>query len=125
MSAIHFRCASCGVLLTPPLQPLDDAARLVEEDGEDHVPDGFFTIADGHYYTDGVGDYLINLRDVVNTAQHPNPSRLNGCCGLDGLSGRNTICLHGHEIGTERSDCWLAHSLALDPAAVVMEDVEE
>lgn len=119
MPSIRFHCATCGLDLTPPLQLLDDPALLIDEEEEDYLPDGFFTIADGEQYPATAGDYLINLKDAINTMPHPNPSRLNGCCGLDGLSGKNVVCLHGHEVGTERSDCWLAHSLALDPAAVV------
>lgn len=124
-STIRFRCARCGLLLTPPLQPLPDPALLVPEDGEDYLPDGYYVVNDGRYYAVDVGAYLVNRKDVFNTEPHPNPSRLNGCCGLDGLSGPNTVCRHGHEVGTERSDCWHAHSLALIPAAVVLEPVEE
>jgi len=51
---------------------------------------------------------VLNLKDTINTKHHSDQSRLNGCCGLDGL-GMNTLCANGHEIGTERSDCWMPH----------------
>jgi hypothetical protein len=28
------------------------------------------------------------------------------------------LCSNGHEIGTERSDCWMAHGAVLLPAVV-------
>jgi hypothetical protein len=49
---------------------------------------------------------LVNLNDLVGTEHHQDRHRLNGCCGLDGCDGPNLVCPKGHEIGTERSDCW-------------------
>src|SRR5262249_40013798 len=48
---------------------------------------------------------------------HPDPRRRNGCCGMDGCDGMNLVCPEGHEVATERSDCWMAHAAWLDPAA--------
>jgi hypothetical protein len=119
---VVFRCSACELALTKPLARLDDLSRLSEKDGEDHVPQGFYLVApdpgeDGGYYSEAAGQFLINLRDLRNTRRHPDGRRLNGCCGLDGCDGKNLVCVNGHEVGTERSDCWLAHSAALDPSA--------
>ncbi len=35
--------------------------------------------------------------------------------GNDGLDGNNSVCINNHEIGTEMSDCWQHHLVALDP----------
>jgi hypothetical protein len=120
---VLFQCRICGLPLTQPLTRLDDPSRLCEEDEKAHVPRGFYWVApdpadDGGYYTEAAGDLLVNLEDVTNTRHHPDRRRLTGCCGLDGCNGRNTVCERRHVVGTERSDCWHAHSLALDPAAV-------
>lgn len=64
---------------------------------------------------------MINLEDAVNTRHHPDTRRLNGCCGLDGRDGLNTVCANGHEVGTEKSDCWMPHVLLLDPGKTVVE----
>ena len=115
--------------MTAPLTLLDDPQLLREVDGEDHVPVGFFWPAPppgqtGGYYTEAAGDFLVNLKDAINVRNHPDSKRLNGCCGLDGCDGRNTVCSNGHEVGTERSDCWMAHSLALDPNRVELRTVD-
>jgi hypothetical protein len=34
-------------------------------------------------------------------------------CGLDGMDGPNLVCVNGHEIGTEKSDCWMPHAAVL------------
>ena len=55
-------------------------------------------------YPGSDGHYVFNLDDVLNT-EH-DLQRAGGCCGQDGLNGINTLCLNGHEIGIEHSDCW-------------------
>jgi hypothetical protein len=60
---------------------------------------------------------IVNIADLVSIRRHPDFRRLNGCCGLDGCDGPNLVCTNGHEIGTEKSDCWTPH------AAVLLENV--
>ena len=122
MKTASFRCAACGLLLTQPLQLLTDTTLLSEEDGTDYVPNGFYMAeTDEGYYTTGAGNYVVNLKSLQNTKPHPNGSRRNGCCGMDGLDGLNVVCQNGHEVGTEKSDCWMVHSLIFEPTAVVLE----
>jgi hypothetical protein len=83
------------------------------EAGEDLLPVGRYAIAKGEFDSERVGDTLLNLRDVHNVKRHPDVGRLNGCCGLDGLDGMNLVCVNGHEVATERSDCWLPHHTVL------------
>ncbi len=91
---------------------------LCDEDGKDHIPPGFFKISDGGFFTGTSGEYLVNLRDLTNTRHHPDSRRLNGCCGLDGVDGKNLVCNNGHEVGVERSDCWMPHTAHFAPESV-------
>ena len=113
-----FRCSKCGSVLTRAIEPLLDRKLLVEEDGSEHVPVGFYAVSDGEFFTGSEGVCLVNLSDAIGTKHHLKLGRLNGCCGLDGCDGPNTLCDNGHEIGTEKSDCWMPHALLLDPGAV-------
>lgn len=60
----------------------------------------------------------MNLNDLINSKYHSDSSRLNGCCGNDGLDGINRVCKNNHEIGTEKSDCWMPHFISLDPKLI-------
>ena len=64
-------------------------------------------------YSSTPGRVLVNLRDLIGTKRHADSRRLNGCCGLDGLDGANLVCVNGHEVGTEKSDCWMAQAAVL------------
>ena len=114
-----FACAICHAPITSPVEELRDQSVLSEEDGQPHLPTGFYYIAQSD---DGLwrpaGDYILNISDLKDTKRHHDKSRLNGCCGLDGCDGFNTLCPNEHEIGTERSDCWMAHFVVLAAAHV-------
>jgi hypothetical protein len=111
---MRFFCAVCGLAVTKELTLLEDIDWLCEQEGRDFVPSGTYTISDGGYYTGSEGKVVVNVRDLTNVRNHPDPSHLSGCCGLDGTDGLNKICTNGHEIGTEKSDCWLAHAAILE-----------
>ena len=125
--AVYFvlRCGSCGIGLTLPLRGLPDPSLISEEFGNDYIPRGYLLVSDGNYFTNSNGQFVVNLKDLVNTKHHSDFRRLNGCCGLDGCDGKNTLCINGHEVGTERSDCWLPHAILFDPAAVEKVAVEQ
>ncbi len=114
------RCAACKIALTTPLCRLAAPAALSRTDGEPIIPSGFYCLSPGDYYP--AGEWVANLGDLLNTAHHPDPRRHNGCCGRDGCDGINRVCANGHEVGTERSDCWWAHGIHFDPALVVISD---
>lgn len=116
--AIVLRCVVCGIALTRPVEPLDDASLLCPEDGRPYVPEGRLWLSDGDYYP--IGEWALNLADLVNTRHHPDGRRLNGCCGLDGCDGINRVCANGHEVGTERSDCWWAPGIHFAPGRVIV-----
>jgi len=102
-------------VLTRAVEPLPNGTALVEDDGIAHIAAGFYAVSDGQFFGGSEGAYLVNLSDTVGTKHHTDLGRLNGCCGLDGCDGPNTLCENGHEIGIERSDCWMPHVLVLDP----------
>ena len=111
---MRVKCKYCDVELTDDLKELQSSGQLKDVDGEDFINRGQFFISDGDYYTGTETQIIINMADLKNSKNHSDPSRLNGCCGLDGLHGLNKVCINGHEIGTEMSDCWMAHSVIFD-----------
>jgi hypothetical protein len=119
----EFRCAGCGLPVTRVVVPLCDEWLLNAADGSDYLPEGHFMISRGEYYTGTEGQILLNLKDLRNTKHHHDSRRLNGCCGLDGCDGINRVCTNEHEIGTERSDCWLPHAVHIDPSLVTQHDM--
>lgn len=121
MMAEIFRCARCKIPISCEVQPLSRPLATTSQDGQPHIPQGYFLVSDGSYYSGTEGAFLLNLEDAINTKHHHLRSRLNGCCGLDGCDGFNTLCMNGHEIGTEKSDCWMAHALVLDNQRVKRE----
>lgn len=114
---VVFSCAMCNVPLTKPLMLLEDLSQLSEKDGQPRIPAGFYYVDNGIDYVWAKDKYSVNLKDLINTLNHPDSSRLHGCCGLDG-GEINTICFNGHEIGTEHSDCWMPHCLVFESNAV-------
>jgi hypothetical protein len=114
------RCATCGVDLTRTVAPLVCPGALNITDGEPIIPVGCCQLSTGDYYP--AGEWIVNLSDLVNTALHPELRRRNGCCGLDGCDGMNRVCVNGHEVGTERSDCWWAHGIHFNPDCVIVTD---
>ena len=111
-------CKECGSTLTEPLIQLTDESKLSPEDKSPLLPKGRFFISSGICEPEQKGDYLVNLSDLKDTQLTQDPERLNGCCGLDGLDGFNLLCSNGHEVGTERSDCWLPHYAILSKEKV-------
>jgi hypothetical protein len=109
------KCSVCNVPLTGPLEQLQHASMLGNEDQKNRAPVGSFGIEHGHF--------VVHLQDAVNTKQHPDTSRSNGCCGLSGSDGLNTVCLNGHEVATERSDCCVAHSMTFDRNAAWLDRI--
>jgi hypothetical protein len=49
---------------------------------------------------------MLNRKDMINTHYHDDPRRMSGCCGPSGIDGVNMLCVNGHEVATESSDCW-------------------
>ncbi|MFI5300068.1 MAG: hypothetical protein ACHREM_18430 [Polyangiales bacterium] len=116
-------CRACDAELTDALTRLVDTSKLSEGDGSPHVPAGYFVESDGSYFTRSAGAILVNIAGAKNTSPHPDVRRSQGCCGPDGGFGPNIVCACGAEVGTEYSDCWMAHALCFHVAAVLLRDV--
>ncbi len=110
-------CRKCDIPVTVLIKELLDITALNEADGKDLIPKGYYILSNGDY-TNTAGKLIINSFDLINCKDHPNGGRLNGCCGLDGQDGPNKVCFNGHEIGTEFSDCWLAHAFVFETTSV-------
>jgi DNA-directed RNA polymerase subunit RPC12/RpoP len=118
-----FRCAHCGRHLTGeirqvPLPPTVASTATAEELAANFMPARmrFGT------YTDSteLGGFVLHPDDLLNSEQHADPGRLNGCCRLDGLDGPNRVCAHCEaEVATEYSDCWSEQMVVLLRAAVI------
>lgn len=110
-------CRQCNVELSKQVVELEDLTLLNEKDGEDYIPQGFYIIEKGEE-VDLRDTIIINLKDLLHSKYHHDRRRLNGCCGYDGVDGINRVCKNNHEIGTEKSDCWMPHFIALRPDLV-------
>lgn len=108
----------CKIPVSKDITFLSNRSLLCEQDGKDYIPEGFYIIDNEEFFTDYFENYILNLKDVINLKNHFDFGRLNGCCGLDGCDGLNKTCINGHEIGTERSDCWLPHHIHINPEKV-------
>jgi hypothetical protein len=100
-----FFCKDCGILLMGHLVILASSGSMDFTDGANLLPQGRYWVSDGKYAPEVAGDFLVNLKDLQNVQLLGG----SGCCGVDGLNGPNIVCLNGHEVGTERSDCWMPH----------------
>lgn len=120
-SKIIIKCAECGLPLSPVLQRLPEHTLLNFKEKENLLPQGFFT-----FYKNIEWEWrglfppkttpksvVINLSDLFNTQNHTDPERIRGCCGLSG-GLPNKMCLNHHEIGTEFSDCIMAHCIIFE-----------
>jgi hypothetical protein len=108
-------CKKCKMELTRELKELPGTGMLCFIDKKSCVPAGYFHTSKSEVYTNTDGQVLVNLTDIINVKSHKDISRLNGCCGLDGMDGLNKTCNNGHEVGTEYSDCWMPWAMAFDP----------
>jgi len=114
-------CKQCSIELADELVEVLGPGQVREIDDQDFINQGKFFVSDGEYYAGTESDIIINLKDLKNSKNHTDASRLNGCCGLDGMDGRNKTCINGHEIGTEKSDCWMAHAFIFDNDKILVD----
>lgn len=110
-----FRCRECNVTLTPGL--VEGLVASVA-DGEAHVRPGEFARLDDGFWTHHAGWFAVHLDDGHAMPRYALPGRMSGCCGPAGCDGNNRVCRNGHEVATEKSDCWMPHAILLDPARV-------
>jgi hypothetical protein len=106
-------CKECKLPLTKELKEYTGKS-FGQGDGQPFIQPGYYAVSCNISFSDIEKKIVINIEDLLNTINHTNPSRLNGCCGLDGGDGPNKICLNGHEVATEKSDCWMPHEILFE-----------
>ena len=122
MEKVIFRCLKCKVALSIPLVEDKELAQPRVE--PNFIAQGCYVVLKhGVFIPGATGHFAIHLDDARNTERHPDIERLYGCCGPEGIHGLNTICVSGHEIGTEKSDCYTDRGLAFDPDSVEIERI--
>lgn len=117
-------CVECKTPITKSVTFTTEPAPIVEdEDGWiDYPQQGFFTVGDPlgwqpQLYEGMTEYYAFNRADILNTTR--DSERMSGCCGSDGMRGINVLCMNGHEIGIEFSDCWqIYHYVQVPPDRV-------
>jgi len=109
-------CKICNIPISKEVEELGEIPKnhISENSKEDYIPVGkYFIVKDD---LDPIvlpkGNYVLNLKDVINTKYHPN--RIDGCCGIAGSEKPNVLCKNSHEIGTEYSDCWCSWYIHID-----------
>lgn len=115
MSKIQIYCKTCQICLTPVLNelPADFICSLEEE--TDYLPQGFYKLNQNSMDWKAAEDtIIINVKDLIHAKNHDDYRRCFGCCGLDGCDGANKMCINGHEIATECSDCWMPHAVLFE-----------
>ena len=112
-------CKTCGITLTRDLA-LYEGKCFNEADGQNYINPGFYTISDGEYFTASENCVIVNTADVFNLENHLDESKLHGCCGMAGTDGPNKICINGHEVATEKSDCWMAHAIIFETDKTIL-----
>ena len=114
---MHLSCKNCFTPLTTDLQSVPLASQN-EAMGEDLLPPGQLVQKDGSSGPSEAGHFLTNTADAVHVKLTSDSRRLNGCCGLDGCDGLNLQCESCDAyVATKRTDCWMPHYIAFDPAA--------
>lgn len=111
-------CRSCGAALVPGVER--DAGVRFERThaGATHVQRGAYAVIERSLLGALTGELVVHPEDAVGTVRVADATRLVGCCGPDGNWGRNRSCRCGAEVGTERTACWQAQGIFLDPRAV-------
>ncbi|MDP5277210.1 hypothetical protein [Chengkuizengella axinellae] len=108
-------CKRCEIEISKQITELQDLKLLSKNNDKDYIPEGYFLQDSGKDNSTNTSSFIIiNVKDLINSKYHSNTRRLNGCCGYDGLDGVNRVCINNHEIGTEKSDCWMPHYLTLN-----------
>ena len=114
-------CPTCGLQISENVELLKDNDFTEFEYEKDCIPKGFVIIFEQidneEFFGCRKGDYLLNLDDMKNLQDHTISLRLVGCCGI-GSGGINKLCLNGHEVGTEHSDCSMPRFFSIESAKI-------
>jgi hypothetical protein len=112
-------CKVCNLPLTNFLKNYAGDS-FGEASEQPFVQKGFYTVSNGDFFTGTEGCLIVNVEDMINTVNHTITGRLNGCCGLDGCDGPNKMCINGHEVATEKSDCWMPMAIIFEKEKTIL-----
>ncbi|MES2485906.1 MAG: hypothetical protein V4581_08170 [Bacteroidota bacterium] len=118
MKTIKIYCKACGVALTDALEEVKEQ-NLRFDDGEALLNKGQF----GEVAHNNLEHFAIS-RYEGNMLDHTESLRFQGCCGSSGSNGYNKLCINSHEVGTEVSDCWTPHYIAIDKEKVIAKEIK-
>lgn len=113
----QIHCRRCGAALSGPLLELLGPCPVAGVVGQDALPRGVCWRAEAD-----VGLPAVHVGDLVTVLAELSLRRCGsrtGCCGPDGLDGPNLACACGVAVGTELSDCYQAHYVALSDVVLV------
>jgi hypothetical protein len=116
-------CKKCGIALSNEIKELKDKNLVDGRYNEPLFPEGYFCSNQetlNEFFTEPNDLLVINRNDLINAIDHTDLSRVQGCCGLHGMDGPNKMCINGHEIATELSDCWTLKYVRFLTDAVVL-----
>ena len=118
---IVIHCGRCKHPITPALDEQSKPSSTGDEAA--YVGAGRFVRVGGDdVFGDHPGWIAVHLADAAaQTKPHKDDRRRVGCCGCDGLDGNNVTCAKGHEVGVEKSDCWMPHAVLFDPERTKIE----
>ena len=116
MRTIKMYCKKCNVKLTEELKEMD-YHTVTFPDEANAIPHGRFT----QYEYNSKISILIS-REEHFMKNHANPGRFSGCCGSDGSNGMNKLCVNGHEVATEVSDCYTSYYIRMHLKNVVVKE---
>jgi len=118
MRTIKIYCKECEIELTSELTEILER-DLCWEDNKDIMPENNFSIVT-HQQTNEK-DLFVSIDDY-NLKDHPEPGKFQGCCGSAPSNGWNKVCLNGHEVATEVSDCCTAHYIGFNLSKVIIKE---
>lgn len=117
MRTIRIYCKECECELTPELTEIREL-NLWENHLEIMNENNFCILHNSKLNNRSL---IVAINDY-NLKDHPDTSRFYGCCGSDGSNGLNKLCLNGHEVATEFSDCKTDEHIQFDNRKVIFKE---
>ena len=119
MRTIKIYCKECKSEITSELTEISESMLFWDENNQNIIQKGKFSFLENPKSNN---KRIIVALDVYNLKNHSDINRFAGCCGSDGGNGLNKLCLNGHEVATEVSDCWTAHYVEFDCNKIIIEE---
>ncbi|WP_343616684.1 hypothetical protein [Flavobacterium sp.] len=119
MKTIKIYCKECEIELTSELTEFPETNLHWEDYDQSIIEKGKFSFLKN---TGSNKESIVVAIDDYNLVNHSDNYRFYGCCGSDGTNGLNKLCVNGHEVATEFSDCWTGHYIEFDDDKVIIEE---